>query len=43
MSSLLLEFEQARDGELARLRSQASLDDLAEGFLEHLTVANKLL
>lgn len=37
----LLEFEQARDGELARLMSQASLKDLAAGFLEHITVTNK--
>lgn len=38
---LLMEFEQARDGELARLRSQTSLNNLAEGFLDHLTVTNK--
>jgi uncharacterized FlgJ-related protein len=35
---LLMGFEQARDGELARLISQISLNDLFEGFLDHLTV-----
>ncbi len=38
---LLMGFEQARDGELARLILQISLNDLFEGFLDHLTVANK--
>ena len=38
---LVMEFEQARDGELARLMSRASLEELAAGFIDHLTMANK--
>lgn len=38
---LILEFERARDRELAQLRLERAGEELSEGFLEYLTSANK--